>query len=217
MTELTSARDLFRAAYENRYTWDAKQFPGYNADITLKKGDTVYSGNIRINPDLSYEVLEVSDESGREEINGQLWEIAIHRIRKPFEEVHGQNEFTLGETTETGAVEILVSGKAMGDRYNVQNNVVTLVHRQIRDVIVTIHTFSTHDTGEGYLSHRYDSTYHDRKTGELKGTSQFDDNYEKVGNYYVLTSRVIQSQVNGNSVTTDIAFLNVKLLEPVAV
>ncbi|MCY7277140.1 MAG: DUF3386 domain-containing protein, partial [Phormidesmis sp. CAN_BIN44] len=41
MTELMEARDLFRAAYENRYTWD-KKFPGYTMDITYKKGDTVY-------------------------------------------------------------------------------------------------------------------------------------------------------------------------------
>ncbi|MGB5592975.1 MAG: DUF3386 family protein [Crocosphaera sp.] len=28
-------RDLFRAAYENRYTWD-QNFPGYTADVTFK-------------------------------------------------------------------------------------------------------------------------------------------------------------------------------------
>ncbi|WP_152964757.1 DUF3386 family protein, partial [Limnoraphis robusta] len=34
MTESTNARDLFKAAYEHRYTWDSN-FPGYSADIEL--------------------------------------------------------------------------------------------------------------------------------------------------------------------------------------
>jgi hypothetical protein len=216
MTEQTSARDLFRAAYENRYTWDS-QFPGYTADITLKKDNQVYTAKARINPDLSYEILNISDESVKEEIKGQLWEIAIHRIRKPFEEVHGSNVFTLGETDETGAVEILVSGKAMGDRYKIRDREVCLVHRHIRDVVVTINTYSTHQTPEGYLSHRYDSVYHDAKTGTQTGASRFEDNYQPVGRYYVLTSRVIQSEKDGQSRTTELAFANVKLLEPVAV
>jgi Protein of unknown function (DUF3386) len=81
-------------------------------------------------------------------------------------------------------------------------------------VVVTINTFSSHDTGEGYLSHRYDSIYHDPKTGEAKGgTSEFEDNYEKVGNYYMLTSRVIRTEENGEMVTRDFGFSNVKLLE----
>jgi hypothetical protein len=38
MTEQKSARELFQAAYENRYTWDAN-FPGYTATVELKEGD----------------------------------------------------------------------------------------------------------------------------------------------------------------------------------
>ena len=39
-----SARDLFRTAYENRYTWDSS-FPGYTADVTFTSGDT--TGRLR--------------------------------------------------------------------------------------------------------------------------------------------------------------------------
>jgi len=216
MTESVSARDRFRAAYENRYTWDAS-FPGYSADITLNQADQVYTGKIRINADLSYEVLQVSDESVREAIKGQLWEISIHRVRKPFEEVHGQNVFTLGETDATGAVEILVRGKAMGDRYQIRNNVVSLVHRHIRDVVVTINTYSTHDTGAGYLSHRYDSVYHDAKTGNQTGASRFEDNYETVEDYYILTRRRIESEQDGQPVVTEFVFSRLALLQPATV
>ena len=215
MTETTNARDLFRAAYENRYTWDST-FPGYSADVTLTRGNESYTGKVRIHADMTFEVVEASDDKVKEEIKGQLWEIAIHRVRRGFEETHGNNVFTLGETDDTGAVEILVSGKAMGDRYKVRNNIVCLVHRHIRDVVVTINTFSTIDTGEGYLSHRYDSVYHDAKTNELKGSSVFEDGYEKVGEHYIMSRRLIQSEKDGKPEVTEFSFSNIKLLQPVA-
>ncbi len=216
MTEPQSAREQFRAAYENRYTWDSS-FPGYSTDITVKQGDQLYTGKARINHDLSYEITDVSDEKAQDLIKGQVWEIAVHRVRKPFEETHGKNTFEQGETDETGAVEILVSGKAMGDRYKVHNNVVSLVHRHIHGVVVTINTLSTIDTGEGYLADRYDSVYHDAKTGELKGSSQSEDTYEKIGKYYILTRRIIREDNQGQTSVTDVGFSNIKLLEPVAV
>jgi hypothetical protein len=141
MTAKLSARDLFRAAYENRYTWD-KNFPGYTANVQLKTGDNVYTGKIRINADLSFDVMDVADEEAKKAIHGQVWEIAVHRVRRPFEETHGKNTFEYGETDETGAVELLVGGKAEGDRYKVRNNEVCLVHRLIHGVFVTINTLS---------------------------------------------------------------------------
>lgn len=217
MTEQKEARELFRAAYENRYTWD-KNFPGYAMDITFKRGERVFTGRARVNPDLKAEVFDVEDEEAKKEIQNQLWEIAIHRIRRTFEETHANNTFSLGETDETGAVEILVGGKAQGDRYKIRNNEVCLVHRQIHGVVVTINTFSSHDTGSGYLSHRYDSIYSDPKTGELKGgRSEFEDNYEKIGNYYILSKRIVQSEEDSKIVTNEFGFSNITLLEPALV
>ncbi len=216
MTDSLSARDLFRAAYENRYTWDAS-FPGYSTDITVKQGDRLHTGKARINHDLTYDITDVSDDKANELLKGQVWEIAVHRVRKPFEETHGKNVFELGGTDETGAVAIAVSGKAMGDGYKVRNNEVSLVHRHIHGVVVTINTFSTIDTGEGYLAERYDSVYRDAKTDELKGSSQSEDTYEKIGGYYILTRRVITEDQQGEMIVTDYGFSNIKLLTPVAV
>jgi Protein of unknown function (DUF3386) len=197
MSDRIEARELMRAAYENRYTWD-KNFPGYTADITLKRGNEVFTGKAKVNPDLSAEVFEVEDEE--------------------VDDTHSKNTFSYGTTDETGAVELLLGGKSEGDRYKIRNNEVCHVHRHIHGVVVTIDTFSSHDTGEGYLSHRYDSIYHDPKTGEAKGgRSVFEDSYEKVGNYYVLTSRIIETEENGEKVIREFGFSNIKLLEPALV
>lgn len=209
-----SAQDLFRAAYENRYTWD-KSFSGYTADVMLKLDGQEFQGQVRVNPDLTAEVFGVADEAAQKLIHGQLWETAIHRVRRTFEETHGKNTFTFGNTDDAGAVEILMGGKAEGDRYKVRDNIVTLVHRHIHNVVVTINTFSVTETGEGYLSHRYDSVYHDPKTGEQKGgLSNFEDGYEKVGPYFILNRRLISTETDGKLSTQEFLFSNIKLLDP---
>ncbi len=217
MTVQTSAQDLMRAAYENRYTWD-KNFPGYSTDVTLKMGDQVHTAQARVTPDLKAEVTGLDDEAAQKAIHGQMWEVAIHRVRRPFEQTHGQNTFSLGDTDATGAVKIILGGKSEGDYYKVRDNEVCLVHRHIHGTVVTINTFSSHDTGEGYLSHRYDSVYHDPQTGAQKGgKSLFVDEYEKVGNYFILTSRTITTEEENGPSTMAFAFANVKLLAPALV
>ncbi|MBU7583238.1 MAG: DUF3386 domain-containing protein [Nostoc sp. TH1S01] len=212
-----SAQELFRAAYENRYTWDSN-FPGYTADVTYKYDDKVTTGKVIINAELKAEVLGVEDEAVKKAIHGQAWEIAIHRVRRSFAETHGENTFSYGDTDLSDAVEILVGGKAAGDKYKVRNNEVCLVHRQIHGIVVTINTFSSHDTGEGYLSHTYDSIYHDPKTGEQKGgRSEFTDEYEKVGKYFILNRREIRTETNGHLNIQEFIFSNIQLLEPAAV
>lgn len=211
-----SARELFRAAYENRYTWD-KDFPGYTADITYKYDGKEYTGKVTIGANMKAEVLGVEDEEAQKAIHGQAWEIAVHRVRRTFEQTHGENTFTYGAKDEDGAVELLMGGKATGDKYKVRNNEVSLVHRHIHNVVVTINTFSSHDTGEGYLSHTYDSIYHDPQTGEQKGgKSFFVDEYEKVGKYFILNRREITTDVNGKPSVQEFIFSNIKLLEPTA-
>ncbi len=211
-----SAQELFRAAYENRYTWD-KNFPGYTADVTYKYDEQVFTGKVHIKADLKAEVLDVDDEQAKQAIHNQAWEIAIHRVRRAFEDNHSANTFSYGAAAENGAVEILVGGKSDGDKYKVRNNEVSHVHRLIHGTFVTIDTFSSHNTGEGYLSHTYDSVYHDPKTGEQKGgRSQFTDEYEKVGKYFILNRREIRTETAGKTSTQEFIFSNIQLQEPAA-
>ncbi|NES25932.1 MAG: DUF3386 family protein [Symploca sp. SIO3E6] len=118
MTEPKSACELFKAAYENRYTWD-ENFPGYSADIEVKQGNELYTGTVRINSDFTVEASGFEDEKVQESIYNQMRDLITHRKRTSFEKAHGKNEFSLGDTDETGAVAILVNGNAMGSNYKV--------------------------------------------------------------------------------------------------
>jgi Protein of unknown function (DUF3386) len=207
-----SATDLFRAAYENRYTWD-KSFPGYTASVTLTQGDEVFHGQVQVNADLSATVSGIDNTAAVDSIKGQLREVAIHRIRRTFEETHGKNSFEYGETLPDGAVEILIGGKSSGDKYHLRDNEVVMVHRHIHGIVVTIHTVSSHDTGEGYLSHRYDSVYADPKTGAAKGgKTLFTDNHAKSGNYFIMSERILESSDEGQLAVTKFEFSDIQMM-----
>lgn len=47
MTQTLTAQDLFRAAYENRYTWDS-EFPRYQTKITLEDTKATHIGQIQV-------------------------------------------------------------------------------------------------------------------------------------------------------------------------
>jgi hypothetical protein len=212
----TDATALFRAAYDNRYTWDSS-FPGYSADVTYRFAGTEFHGKSLVSPDprMGYkgEVTEIADEEVLKAVMGQLWETAIHRVRRPFEKIHAGNVFSFGDTDSTGAVEVLMDGKP--DHYRVRNNEIVLVYRNLHGQFVKINTFASHESTEGYLSHKYDSVYSDPETGEQKGEKQdFEDVYSPIGGYQVLTRRTISTlDENKQPVTMDFEFTNVELLK----
>ncbi|KEF41239.1 MAG: hypothetical protein ER33_12420 [Cyanobium sp. CACIAM 14] len=191
----TDLREAFRAAYENRYTWEPG-FGGYAGRCVWEQGDRRIEGRFRVGADLKVVVEGVSDDEVHKAIASQLWEVAIHRVRRPFEQTHGENTFTAGDTDAVGT-EVIVGGKGEGDRYRIKGNVVTMVHRHIHGTVVTIFTESVTDTGHGYLSHTYTSRYSDPATGAPRGgTSHFSDRFVPLGEGgpWVLAERRIRSE-----------------------
>ncbi len=216
MTDRKSARELFQAAYEHRYTWDEK-FPGYSADVEIKQGDEVYSGKVRINGDLSVEVTGIEDEKVQESVYNQMRDIVTHRKRSSFEKAHGKNEFNLGEEDSTGAVDILVKGDAMGSNYKIRGTEICQVSRVMGPMAFTINTKESLDTGEGYVSKGYNAIFRNSKTGDLMGKREFEDTFEKIGDYYVMTRQVVHALEGEGRTTTEFNFSNIKLLEPAVV
>ncbi|WP_013323357.1 DUF3386 domain-containing protein [Gloeothece verrucosa] len=217
MTQATQGRDIFQAAYLNRYTWD-EHFPGYSAEIHLKQGDEVYTGTIRVNSDYSVEVDGIEDEKVKESVYNQLRDIVTHRKPGNFEQAHGKNKFTLGEKDHTGAVEILVEGDAMGSNYKVRGQEICQVSRVMGPMAFTINTEESLETESGYISTKYNAIFRNSKTNELKGKRDFSESYEKVGNYYLPSRQVIEAiEPGGERITTEFNFKNIKLLEPAVV
>ena len=196
----------FRGAYENRYTWDPG-FGGYRGRCVWEQpganGEPAQrvEGTFSVGADLKAQVEGIIDEAIHKALASQLWEVAIHRVRRSFEQTHGENTFTAGNTDSVGT-EVIVGGKNAGDRYRINNNVVTMVHRHIHGTVVTIFTESTTDTGNGYLSRSYSSQYADPATGEPRGgKSQFTDTFVPLteSGPWVLSERVVETDAFGDT------------------
>ena len=193
-------REVFRRAYENRYTWEPG-FSGYKGRCIWQQDDQRVEGHFEIGADLKAKVEGIEDEQVLKAINSQLWEVAIHRVRRSFEQTHGENTFTAGDTDAVGT-EVLVGGKGEGDRYRIKGDVVTMVHRHIHGTVVTIFTTAVTDTGSGYLSHTYTSQYSDPTSGEARGgRSSFKDTFVALpgGGPWVLQERVINTEAQSDT------------------
>ncbi|MEB3259688.1 MAG: DUF3386 domain-containing protein [Cyanobacteriota bacterium] len=212
-SDLTAA---FRAAYEHRYTW-APGFSGYRGRCSWEQEGRLVEGRFILGADLKASVEGIDDPEVHKAIASQLWEVAIHRVRRPFAQTHGENTFTAGDTNDVGT-EVIVGGKNAGDRYRIKDDVVTMVHRHIHGTVVTIYTTSVTETGEGYLSHTYSSRYSDPATGAPKGgESQFADTFMALieGGPWVLAERRIKtSDADGAASTQVFRFQDLHPLEP---
>jgi len=215
MTE-QNARELFKAAYEHRYTWDSN-FPGCSASIELKQGSEIYNGQICIRPDFTVEVTGISDEEVQQSIYTQLRDVVTHRKSSSFEKSHGKNSFSFGNSDDTGAVEILVKGDAMGSNYKVRGKEICLVSRVMGRMAFVINTHKSLETPEGCITTNYNAIFRNPKTNEIIRELEFEDFYEKFGNYYIMAKQVINSTEKGQKTTTEFNYSNIKLLEPAVV
>ncbi|MEB3201476.1 MAG: DUF3386 domain-containing protein [Synechococcus sp.] len=191
----------FRAAYENRYTWEPG-FGGYQGRCIWEQPgangepDQRLEGRFQVGADLKAQVEGISDDAVHKAVASQLWEVAIQRVRRSFEQTHGENTFTAGDTDAVGT-EVIVGGKNTGDRYRIHNDVVTMVHRHIHGTVVTIFTESVTHTGSGYLSRSYTSQYADPATGARRGgLSRFTDTFVPLtaAGPWVLSERVVETE-----------------------
>ncbi|MGK7902417.1 MAG: DUF3386 family protein [Hormoscilla sp.] len=187
-----SARDSFRTAYENRYTWD-EQFPGYTADLSVNYNGELYQGMVRIKPDLSVEVIDIENPDIRMLLENQLKMEVIHRRRVPFDKMHGNNSFLLVGTDDAGASIIKEVGDEMDSYYQVKDGAIAQVNRRFDDIAVTVDTLGTNETPAGYLVSHFQTTFRDALTGKILEQEDVRDIHEKIGNYYVLTNRTIQT------------------------
>lgn len=187
-----SALELFRTAYDNRYTWD-EQFPGYSAEVSVRYNQGLYHGLVRVKPDLSVAVANIDNDSVRQLVANQLQMEVTHRKRVPFETVHSQHTFKLEKTDSTGAAQIREVGDEAKSFYKVQNQKITQVNRVLGDVAVTVNTLGFETPPEGYLAAHYQSIFRNPQTGDLLEKNDIRDFHEKVGKYYLLTNRAVRS------------------------
>ena len=166
LTEI-NCKELFKNAYERRYTWDSK-FSGYKGKCIFSVNSDTYKGNFVLGKDFKPEIHNIDDQKIVKSISSQLFEVSIHRVKREFKEIHSKNNFNLIKDSESG-IEMMVSGKSEGDKYRVKNNCINMVYRKIHGIIIEIFVQEFFDTGNGFLSKKYTSQQIDPNT--LKSNS----------------------------------------------
>ncbi len=188
-----NCKDIFRKAYENRYTWK-DDFKGYKGKCNFFNKNNIYKGNFVLGKDFKPNIQNIEDEKIVKSIASQLFEVCIHRVKREFESVHSENNFNLLRNSESG-IEMSVSGKNQGDKYRVKNQCINMVYRKIHGTIIEIFVEEFFDTGIGYLSQKYSSQQIDPNTLEANSQKlEYLDEFVNIGieDYWILNSRKIK-------------------------
>jgi hypothetical protein len=186
-------KEIFRKAYENRYTWK-NEFNGYKGKCIFFINNNIHEGEFLLGKDFRPNILNIEDEKIVKSISSQLFEVCIHRVKREFKSVHSENNFNLLKNSESG-IEMTVSGKNQGDKYRVKNDCINMVYRKIHGTIIEIFVEEFLDTGIGLLSKKYSSQSIDPDT--LKAKSQkleYEDEFINIDedNHWILKSRTIK-------------------------
>ena len=188
-----NCKEIFRKAYENRYTWN-NEFNGYKGKCIFINKNNIHQGEFLLGKDFKPNIQNIEDEKIVKSIASQLFEVCIHRVKRKFQSVHAENNFNLLKSSESG-IEMIVSGKNEGDKYRVKDNCINMVYRKIHGTIIEIFVEEFLDTGAGSLSKKYTSQQIDPNTLETNSQRlEYEDEFINIGgdDYWILKSRTIK-------------------------
>ena len=208
-------KEIFRKAYERRYTWK-DDFKGYQGKCIFLTKNNVNKGSFLLGKNFKPNIQKIEDEKIVKSIASQLFEVCIHRVKREFESVHSENNFNLLKNSESG-IEMQVSGKNQGDKYRVKNDCINMVYRKIHRTIIEIFVEEFLDTGTGFLSKKYSSQQIDPETLEAKSSKlEYEDEFVNIGkeDYWILSSRTIKYlNQNQEKETQKFVFEDLSLLD----
>ena len=188
-----NCKEIFKEAFNNRYTWPNK-FNGYSGKCIFVENEKSIEGDFILDSSFRPQIKNISDNKILKRISSQLFEVAIHRVKREFSEVHKNNNFKFLDKSNRG-IKIEVSGKSEGDKYIVKDKKINMVFRKIHGVIIEIFVQEFIDTGDGFLSKKYSSQQLDIETLTPKSKIlEYEDNFLNLGvnNIWVLESRIIK-------------------------
>ena len=187
-----NCKEIFREAYENRYTWK-KEFNGYKGKCIFFINNDIHEGEFLLDKNFKPNIQNIDDKKIVKGIASNLFEVCIHRVKREFQSVHSENNFNFIKSSESG-IEMKVSGKNKGDKYRVKNDCINMVYRKIHGTIIEIFVGEFFDTGTGYLSKKYSSQQIDPDTLKAKSPKlEYEDEFINIGqgDYWILNSRTI--------------------------
>lgn len=188
-----SARQIFRQAYESRYTWDPS-FPGYRAEVSLMIDQEQHHGFVIVRPDLSYDVLNIDNDQAREEVEAQLGFEITHRRRVPFEVLHGESEFQRLDSEDDTIWIKEIKGEEESSYRIKDGTLIAQVNRTLipGELEATVDTLTWLTSDQGAIPQVYQTVFRDPETGEFLEQDNIRDTHQQIGPYYFLSKRQIR-------------------------
>jgi hypothetical protein len=197
------ARQIFRAASENRYVWDG-EFPGIKADVQIvDHGGEPIPAQVTVDKSLSVDFeCEECDGKLRSLARAQISQFVTHRVYEPFDQKYGEGKayFQMLEERPDGMYEIRVDGEtAMGSWYLIDGKQVRKLTRTLGGPVrFMIHHEKNILTEDGrYIANYYPVTFFMEMNGEKHdlGKVVYDDVFVKNGRYWLPKHRILRGQL----------------------
>lgn len=197
------AREIFKAAFNNRYTWD-DDFPGIKAQVEIiDHGGEPIPAEVTVNKNLSVDFeCDECDGMLRSLARAQISQFVTHRVHETFEDKYGEGKayFQLLNKRDDGTYELKVDGEtAMGSWYLIDGKEVRALTRTLGGPVrFMIHHEKDIITEDGrYIANYYPVTFY-MEQGDQKvdlGKVVYDDVFVKNGDYWLPKHRILKGKL----------------------
>lgn len=207
-----AAWNLLKSTRETSQSFPAN-FAGVTVNIVLNDNGKVAKGTLSYEAGKSGELkVEGLDEDTKSWLNDQAMSVIAHRRGGDFAKGDGRHPITFGEDDNSPADRRVVLNDSMKSSYRVRNGQVVEVDRTMGMDHFTITVLETTKTPDGkFLPRHFTITYFDAKSGALKRSEAFTDEYKQVDGIWFPASRRVVRAENGNVITRVIEFHNPKI------
>jgi hypothetical protein len=202
---LKSARETSQTLPEN--------FGGVTADVVLNDNGKVTKGSINYEAGKSVELkFEGLDEDAKGWLNEQTMSIIAHRRGGDFSKGDGRHPITFAENDNSPAGRRISINDPMKSHYRVRNNQVVEVDRTMGADHFIITVLETTRTPDGKnLPRHFTVAYFDAKSGAVKRSETFTDEYKLIDGVWFPASRRLFRAENGKVITRVIEFHNPRI------
>lgn len=207
-----AAWNLLKSTRETSQNFPSN-FAGVTADIVLNDNGKVAKGSLTYKVGESGELkIEGLDEDTKGWLNDQALSIIAHRRGGDFAKGDGRHPITFADDDNSPAGRRIALNDSMKSSYRIRNQQVVEVDRTMADSHFTITVLETTKTPEGkFLPRHFTVTYFDARSGALKRSEAFTDEYKLVdGAWFPASRRVVRAE-NGKVITRVIEFYNPRI------
>ena len=183
-------------------------FAGVTSEVVLNDNGKITKGTLVYEASKPGELkIEGLDEETKGWLSDQALSVIAHRRGGDFAKGDGRHPITFGEDDGSPAGRRVVLNDGMKSSYRVRNQQVVEVDRTMGADHFTITVLETTPVAGGkFLPRHFTVTYFDARSGALKRSEAFTDEYKQIDGVWFPASRRVVRAENGKVATRVIEF-----------